>query len=163
MAAVSKFASEPVQKLIQWQRILVLTLAFWLSCSLFIDLILMPSLYAAGMMTQPSFAAAGYGLFWIFNRLQLVLAAIALSGTLVQHYLSESEQRSHVVGAGLLFLVTLIFTYLLAPQMSVLGLNLNWFGAAEVPIAMTQIHVSYWLLEALKLGAGGWLVAQNFD
>lgn len=157
MAAVSNIASKPIH----WQKVLVLTLAFWLSSSLFLDLILMPSLYAAGMMTQPGFAPAGYGLFWVFNRLQLILAATVLTGVLAQRFSDEARKASPLVVSVVLLLATLICTYFLAPQMSLLGLNLNWFEAAEVPIAMNQLHISYWLVEGLKLAVGGWLLVQN--
>lgn len=159
MAAVSKLATQSIA----WQKVLVLALAFWLSSSLFLDLIIMPSLYAAGMMTTPGFASAGYGLFWVFNRLQLVLAATVLTGVLVQRYADHVENRSPLLLSGLLFLSTVICTYFLAPQMSGLGLDLNWFEAAKVPTAMNQLHMSYWLVEALKLGAGGWLLVKNLD
>jgi Domain of unknown function (DUF4149) len=159
MAAVSSFASRPLL----WHKVLVLTLAFWLSSSLFLDLIMMPSLYAAGMMTQPDFATAGYGLFWLFNRLQLVLGAIAFTGLLAQHFSGESQKISRVFLAAFMFLAVLICTYLLAPQMSVLGLDLNLFEKAEIPTAMDQLHYGYWLIEAAKLAAGGVLLNWSID
>ncbi len=159
MAAVTHFASKPLL----WHKVLVLTLAFWLSSSLFLDLIIMPSLYAAGMMTQPDFATAGYGLFWVFNRLQLVLAALVLTGILVQRFSGESQKANPLILSGLMLSAVLICTYFLAPQMSVLGLHLNLFETAEIPTAMNQLHVGYWLIEVVKLAAGGALLSWSVD
>jgi hypothetical protein len=159
MAAVSNFAPKPLL----WQKILVLTLAFWLSSSLFLDLIIMPSLSAAGMMTQPDFATAGYSLFWVFNRLQLVLGAIALSGLLAQHFSGDSPKMGRLFIGAFMFLAVLICTYFLAPQMSGLGLDLNLFESVEVPAAMNQLHYSYWVIEAAKLFAGGVLLNWSVD
>lgn len=40
-----------------WQAVAMLTLGFWLSASLVLTWVIMPSLYVTGMMTQPSFAS----------------------------------------------------------------------------------------------------------
>jgi hypothetical protein len=46
--------------------------------------------------------------------------------------------------------------------MSSLGLNLNWFEPAHIPVGMNQLHISYWVLEACKFLAGGWLLKREF-
>ena len=59
-----------------WQTIVVVTLGLWLGGSLVLDWVIMPSLYLSGMMTQPGFTTAGYLIFWNFNRIELLAAAI---------------------------------------------------------------------------------------
>lgn len=146
-----------------WRTVAVLTLAFWLSSSLILDLVIMPSLFAAGMMTSPDFATAGYSIFWIFNRIELVCAAVALTGILVlqntEGTASSRHQWTALLGLGLLA-VTLTFTYGLTPEMSALGLNLNLFEShTAVPALMNQMHQGYWLLELGKLAIGGVLLS----
>jgi hypothetical protein len=46
--------------------------------------------------------------------------------------------------------------------MSALGLELNWFEPATVPALMNQMHLEYWLLEAMKLGGIGLLLSQVY-
>lgn len=43
-----------------WQTAIILTLGFWLSASLVLDWVIMPSLYLSGMMSQAGFTTAGY-------------------------------------------------------------------------------------------------------
>ena len=145
---------------INWRKSLVLVLAFWISSSILLDFVIMPSLFAAGMMTQPDFASAGYGIFWVFNRLEMLCAASVLTAVL-GHQQSENAPVS-IILAGILFAIAIICTYFLSPQMSSLGLNLNWFESAHIPTGMNQLHVSYWVLEASKLLAGGWLLKREF-
>ncbi|MBE9177702.1 DUF4149 domain-containing protein [Oculatella sp. LEGE 06141] len=146
----------------KWQTIVTGTLAFWLSSSLLLDFVVMPGMYTAGMMTEPGFATAGYSIFWIFNRIELVCAAIALTGLLVLRTTrpTVNQLTAFALGLGLfLFAVSLIYTYGLTPEMSALGLQLDLFQpSAEVPAAMDQMHQEYWLLELLKLGASGALL-----
>lgn len=149
-----------------WQTIAILTLGFWLSACLLLDAVIMPSLYASGMMVQPDFASAGYTIFSVFNRIELVCAALVLTGiftTLELHKSGEQRNKLAIVFSVILLAVTLVDTYALTPQMSALGMQLNLFEAvAEVPTAMTQMQVGYWLLEMLKLAGGtivlGWLL-----
>ena len=150
MAAISEVElKRPI-----WQTTGILTLAFWLSSSLILDVVIMPSLYATGMMTQAGFATAGYSIFWIFNRIELVCAALVLTSILAsqstkQH--SSPENRSIILSVILLG-IALIYTYFLTPEMSALGLQLNLFDSTTViPAQMNQMHIGYWLLEALKL------------
>lgn len=145
-----------------WQTAVIFTLAFWLSASLILDLVIMPGLYASGMMTQAGFATAGYLIFWVFNRVELLCAALALTGVLVLNRtgnVASNQSRNAIILSSILLMVALVFTYLLTPHMSALGLNLNLFEpVAEVPGAMNLLHESYWALEALKLVAGGTLL-----
>lgn len=144
------------------QTILFAVLAFWLSGSLFLDGVVMPTLYASGMMTAPGFASAGYSLFWLFNRVELLCAAVVLTSVLVLRYTRHPWNRSGqitILLSILLLSVALMDTYGLAPQMSALGLRLDWFtDSSEPPALMNQLHAGYWLLETLKLAAGGILL-----
>lgn len=138
-----------------WQTIVILTLGFWLSGSLVLDLVIMPSLYTTGMMSQPGFASAGYSIFWLFNRLELLCAAVALTGLLVLNLQGKAlTAKSRLVIALSVFLlgVALLDTYGLTPQMSAMGLNLNLFDPnPQLPAAMKSMQFGYWLLETLKL------------
>ncbi|MFB2981404.1 hypothetical protein [Microseira sp. BLCC-F43] len=142
-----------------WQTIIIFTLAFWLSSSLVLDLVIMPGLYASGMMAESGFATAGYLIFWIFNRIELLSAALVLTGTLALAHTQSKSEKSHsqaIILSIILMLVALVYTYALTPQMSALGLNLNLFEpAVEVPGTMNVLHSGYWVLEILKLVAGG--------
>ena len=66
-----------------WQSTTIASLAVWLCSSLALDFVLMPGMYAAGMMNEPEFATAGYSMFWLFNRFELICAALICTGTLV--------------------------------------------------------------------------------
>ena len=139
-----------------WQTVAMLTLGFWLSASLFLDWVVMPSLYISGMMTQASFATAGYVIFWNFNRLELLAAGIVLTAVLGLSNTQSNWRRGGIVLSVLLLAVSLSNTYLLTPQMSAIGLHLNLFqGTAEIPQNMNLLHCGYWALEAVKLVAGG--------
>ncbi|WP_421656201.1 hypothetical protein [Leptothermofonsia sp. ETS-13] len=141
-----------------WQTVVMLTLLFWLSASLIVDTVVMPVLYTSGMMAESGFAIAGHSLFWVFNRVELVCAALVLTGILNLRYtLGNGTRPTHqaVFLASLLLVVALAFTYGLAPQMSGLGLQLNLFNpVSEPPALMNSLHAGYWLLETLKLLAG---------
>jgi hypothetical protein len=156
MAFASKVGFNPVN----WRKVLILVLAFWISSSVLLDFVIMPSLFVAGMMSQPDFATAGYGIFWIFNRLELLCASLALTGVLVQQH-SEKAPAS-IALAGALFAIAIVCTYFLSPQMTSLGLNLNLFAPAHVPDGMNQLHIGYWLLESCKFVAAGWLLKREF-
>ena len=165
---MSAFSSVQVKQP-AWQTIILFTLAFWLSSSLILDLVIMPGLYASGMMTQTGFATAGYLIFWIFNRIELVCAALVLTGTLALNRTqtqAENRRCPAILLSIILLTVALVCTYALAPQMSALGLNLNLFEpVAEVPGTMNLLHQGYWMLEVVKLGAGatmlGWCYRQK--
>ncbi len=141
---------------IDWPTLVMFVLGFWLSASLLLDLVIIPGLLASGMMTESGFASAGYVIFGIFNRIELLCAAIVLSGALIfrrNHSLTHFHENWSVVLAGVLLAIALVFTYILTPEMSSLGLQLNLLNNA-MPSGMIPLHWGYWLLEAVKLLAG---------
>jgi hypothetical protein len=147
----------------KWRTIVLITLAFWVSGSLLLDLVVMPTLYATGMMAASDFATAGYSVFWIFNRIELLCAALALTGVLVMQRTVNLPQWVLPLAATLLAL-TLLYTYALTPEMSSLGLQLNAFeSSTEVPAAMNQMHMGYWLLELFKFVATGALLGTCYN
>lgn len=149
-----------------WQTTIMLTLGFWLSGSLILDWVIMPSLYLSGMMSQAGFATAGYLIFWNFNRIELLSAALVLTGVLVLNKKQSVITNWHygaVVLAVILLVVSLIDTYFLTPQMCAAGLQLNLFqSGVDVPSTMNQLHAIYWVLEVMKLIAGGTLLNKCF-
>lgn len=150
-----------------WQTVVMLTLLFWLSASLILDTVVMPVLYTSGMMAESGFAIAGHSLFWVFNRIELVCAALVLTGILNLRYTFGNRTlltHKAVFLAALLLVVALAFTYGLAPQMSGLGLQLNLFNPVSHPPAlMNLLHTGYWVLEVLKLSAGVVLLKECWD
>ena len=66
-----------------WQTLAAVSLGFWLSSCLVLDLVIMPTMYGAGMMAEPGFVSAGYSIFSTFNRIELLCAALVLTGLLV--------------------------------------------------------------------------------
>jgi hypothetical protein len=146
-----------------WQAVVLLTLGFWLSASLVLDWVIMPSLYISGMMTQAGFATAGYVVFWNFNRIELLAAAVILTGFLA---LKQTHRwgRNVIVLSILLLGVSLLDTYVLTPQMSAIGLQLNLFQAtAEIPQSMDLLHGAYWFLESVKLAVCGTLLYKCWE
>ncbi|NJO40057.1 MAG: DUF4149 domain-containing protein [Cyanobacteria bacterium CRU_2_1] len=141
----------------KWRSIVLITLAFWLSGSLLLDLVIMPGLFASGMMTEPGFAAAGYSIFGVFNRVELLCAAIALTGILILRTTEKPVSRGSYWATPLslgLLAIALIYTYVLTPEMCALGIHLNLFeSTAIVPALMDQMHGEYWGLELFKLVA----------
>jgi len=146
----------------RWQAIVMVALIFWLSGSLIIDLVIMPSLYVSGMMTSPEFAAAGNLMFWGFNRVELVCAALIATGLMVLNNLSSGfgkQSRTAIILSLVLLAIVLIDTYALTPQMSALGMQLNLFDSTvEIPTGMNLLHQGYFALEAVKLAVGGTLL-----
>ncbi|NET44208.1 DUF4149 domain-containing protein [Okeania sp. SIO2B3] len=151
---------ESNQKL--WQTIVCLTLGFWLSACIILDVVIMPSMYASGMMNTSDFTAAGSIMFSLFNRVELICASLGLTGLLVlsatpNNFIKKS--KTAIIFSIALLAIALIDTYGLTPQMSALGINLNLFESVkEVPLAMNQMHGGYWLLEIIKLVVGGTLL-----
>ncbi|MEO1393590.1 MAG: hypothetical protein AAFV90_11825 [Cyanobacteria bacterium J06634_5] len=167
----SKFSSPLSLRQFNWDALVLLVVTFWISSSALLDFLLMPMMYESGMMNEANFATAGYSIFWLFNRVELVCAAAILSGLLAlrngwrQHrsqfdvVASGSRSRWALMLSGILFAIALLYTYVLTPHMAALGVNLNGpFAAAEVPEAMGYMHALYWGLEAVKLFAAAWLV-----
>ncbi len=148
----------PGSKQPSWQAIAMFALGLWLSGSLIIDFAIMPILASAGMMSQASFATAGYSIFWVFNRIELLCAGLVLASLLalrgtspLYHYV----RRWAILLSGLLLAIALIYTYIMTPQMSALAMQLNVFEPATgMPAGMIEMHEWYWMLEAIKLVAG---------
>ncbi|NJN60950.1 MAG: hypothetical protein HC795_04935 [Coleofasciculaceae cyanobacterium RL_1_1] len=145
-----------------WSKIITLCLAFWVGGSLVLDFVVMPSLMEAGMMASPNFAAAGFTTFERFNHLELLAAAATLTGILAiskhNHGFGTVTRRATVL-ACILLGITVIYTYILTPQMSALGLELSLFEPlVGSPTGMEAMHISYWGLETIKLAVAGWLL-----
>lgn len=136
----------------------MIVLVAWLSMSAFIDLILMPGLYSAGMMGDPAFAMAGHLIFSIFNRFELIAGAFVLTGCLfLWSHLSESANSSENTWTKWLWAVSLvaiplIYAYGLTPYMSGLGMQLDLSVSQKMATEMVPMHLVYWGLEALKAG-----------
>ena len=147
----------------RWQSIAFASLGFWISGSLILDLVIMPTLWATGMMESSGFVSAGYSIFWIFNRLELVCAGAALSSILALSNLDRTSifaGRKMLVGAVMLLAIALSYTFILTPQMSALGLDLDIFATTKsIPADMNQMHSIYWVLEASKLGIASMLLS----
>ncbi len=152
-----------------WDALVLLIVTFWLSSSALLDFLLMPMMYEAGMMKGPEFATAGYSIFGLFNRIELLCAAAILTGLLALRQrrnqfdvvASGSQSRWALVISGSLLAIALTYTYILTPHMSALGLDLSGSLAVQaqpMPQAMSYMHALYWGLEAVKLVAAGWLV-----
>jgi len=160
MTAITTSRVESIRP--RWQAIVMVALIFWLSGSLIIDLVIMPSLYVSGMTTSPDFAAAGNLMFCAFNRVELICAALATTGLMVLSNLSSGfgkQSRTVIILSLVLLAIALIDTYALTPQMSALGMQLNLFDSTvEVPTGMNLLHQGYFVLEAVKLAIGGTLL-----
>jgi Domain of unknown function (DUF4149) len=146
---------------INWKAIAIVSLTFWLCSSLLLDFVFMPTMYITGMMTEPGFAIAGYSLFGIFNRIELICVSLALTSILVLRMGRSLSHWTVPLAIGLLGIV-LVCTYWLSPVMSSLGLELNLFEPAAVPAAMNQMHLQYWALELMKLFGCAALLGQVY-
>ena len=142
-----------------WHTVAMFALGFWLSSSLIVDFVLMPVLSTAGMMNQASFATAGYSIFWIFNRLELLCAGVVLASLLALRGTSplyHHVRRWSIFLSVVLLTIAIIFTYIITPQMSALAIQLNAFEPINgMPVGMMSMQAEYWLLEAIKLMVGG--------
>ncbi|MBD1810795.1 DUF4149 domain-containing protein [Microcoleus sp. MON1_C1] len=160
MTAITTSRVESIKP--RWQAIVMVALIFWLSVSLILDLVIMPSLYVSGMMTSPEFTTAGNLMFWGFNRVELICSGLVATGLMVLSNLVGDfgkRSRTAILLSLVLLAIALIDTYGLTPQMSALGIQLNLFGeTAEVPAGMNLLHQGYFALEALKLGVAGTLL-----
>jgi hypothetical protein len=141
-------------KELNWNAIILCALGFWLSGSILLDFVLIPSLSVSGMMNAGGFATAGYLVFGVFNRIEIICAALVLTVSLVfyfRHQLPEKKQTLFLVFANLLLLIALAYTYVFIPEMSGWGLSLNQFSATtEMPSEMISWHEGYWFLEGVK-------------
>jgi hypothetical protein len=147
-----------------WRKSIMVVLLAWLGASLVLDLIVMPSLYGAGMMDSAGFAMAGDMIFSAFNRVELLAGSLVLTGCMIWSTINGSrplrQQPFMLVIAAVLLVIPLIYTYGLTPNMSALGLQLNLFEPAIVPEQMDQLHTLYWGLELLKLTAVALLLSR---
>lgn len=158
----NKVAIEPIDSN-RWQQIAIASLGFWMSGTLILDLVVMPTLWMTGMMESSGFASAGYSIFWIFNRLELICAAIALSSIWAAISTTRTRiasQSKLIAGASMLLAIALSYTFLLSPYMSGLSLDLDILASTNsVPLEMERLHSIYWVLEASKLGIAGLLLS----
>jgi Domain of unknown function (DUF4149) len=156
-----------------WLTALAAVVGFWLSATVLLDFTIMPSMYFSGMMNTPNFGAVGYMLFSMFNRIELLCAGVALSAGLWFLASSRYSERQKIeVGfsAVMLLAIALCYTFILTPQMGGLSVDLHSIdglsalnGGLEdlqmhstlstVPAGMNQMHVIYWVLEAVKITA----------
>jgi type II secretory pathway component PulM len=147
----------------RWQQLAIGSLGFWLSGSLILDLVIMPTLWVTGMMESSGFASASYSIFWIFNRLELVCAAAIVSSMWASIECARSanlDRRQMLAGAVMLVAIALSYTFVLTPYMSGLGINLDVLEVAKsLPTEMSQMHAIYWVLEVSKLGIIGLLLS----
>jgi hypothetical protein len=137
----------------------------WLGASLILDFLVMPAMYQSGMIREAGFAAAGMGLFGTFNRVEVLVGAIVLVAVLFRQAHRPEEAHHSLGGWGLpfgLMTIALLNTYGLSPYMSGLAAQLQGFDSTTVPTAMGGMHLLYWSLEAMKLGAIAVLLRRCF-
>jgi hypothetical protein len=148
----------------RWQNVAMGSLGLWLGGSLVLDLVVMPTLWATGMMESSGFASASYSIFWIFNRVELLCAAAALSSVWAIIEVSRATldtKREMLASAVMLLLIALSYTFVLTPYMSGLGVDLDVFATTKaLPAEMDRLHAIYWVLEASKLGIAGLLLSK---
>jgi Domain of unknown function (DUF4149) len=148
----------------RWQNVAMGSLGLWLGGSLVLDLVVMPTLWATGMMESNGFASASYSIFWIFNRVELLCAAAALSSVWALIEVSRAtldSKREMLASAVMLLLIALSYTFVLTPYMSGLGIELDVFAMTKaLPAEMDRLHAIYWVLEVSKLGIAGLLLSK---
>jgi hypothetical protein len=153
-------------KQINWSTLVLFTLGFWLSGSLILDFVIIPSLFASGMMAESGFAGTGYLIFGVFNRIELICGALVASSFLIfhrNHNLTNKQEPWAMILAIAMLTIATIYTYILTPQMSGLGMQLNMFSpVTEMSAAMISLHWIYWVLEAVKLLAGAVLLRWSY-
>jgi hypothetical protein len=151
-----------VSKPVNWSTTMMFTLGFWLSGSLVFDFVAIPCLLASGMMSETGFASAAYLMFGVFNRIELVCAALVLTSCFVffkQHSLERQKEILSLILASVLLVISLGYTYIFTPQISSLGLQLNLLDSTtQLTERMSLLHQGYWLLEAIKLVVGAFLL-----
>jgi hypothetical protein len=128
-----------------------------------LDLVIMPTMWATGMMESSGFASASYSIFWIFNRVELICAAAALSTIWALSQVNQASadnNRKMFAGALMLMAIALSYTFILTPYMSGLGFDTDIFTVTKsLPAEMNQMHSIYWVLEASKLAIIGMLLS----
>jgi hypothetical protein len=153
-------------RLVNWQAMAMFALGFWLSASFVLDGLIIPGLFSAGMMESSGFASASYLIFGTFNHLELLCAGMVLASCLVLNYrlnLSAIKLDKSIVIASFLMAIALCYTYIITPQMSALGINLDGFNHQELlNSSMMTMHFVYWILEASKLILGTALLSKLY-
>lgn len=148
--------------MVDWPLLVMGSLAIWLGGSLVVDLLVVPSLSATGMIAEPGFIRAGHLLFSIFNHVEMLLAGLVLSGCFFLHqegFFSRHGQRFSRIFALVLLAIAIIYTYALTPAITDLGFDMASFtSTGEMPGAMMPLHWLYWSLELVKLSLGVTLV-----
>ena len=143
---------------VDWNQMVLMVLGFWLSASFLLDAVIVPVLFSTGMMADQGFISAGYVLFGVFNRLELVCSALILAAFIsfwTQNQFGDRRSLSALVIASLLFNIALISTYYLTPQISGWGLEMETMTAVPtMPNAMIWLHGIYWTFEIAKFGLG---------
>jgi hypothetical protein len=151
---------------VNWQAIAMFALGFWLSASLVLDGLIIPGLFSAGMMNSAGFASASYLIFGTFNHLELLCAAIVLASALVLNYrqnLAVVKLDKSIIIAAFLMAIALGYTYVITPQMSSLGMNLEGFNDQELLTnSMMTMHFVYWVLEGSKFILGTVLLSKLY-
>ncbi len=141
-------------KSVNWSVIILGSLGFWLSASLILDFVVIPSLSVSGMMSEAGFASAGFTIYSVFNHIELVCSALVLTGALVfyfRHYLEGKKQVLLLTFSSILLVIALAYTYLFTPNLTGWGLSLHQFGvSAEMPKQMIVWQEGYFILEAIK-------------
>lgn len=151
-----------------WTPWVLAIAGFWLSSNLVLDFVVMPVMYVSGMAANTSFAAAGYSLFWSFNRIELLCAALILTGVLALRHQPQEFEVCHSGGrcrwalafSVMLLGLILVDTYILTPEMGAMAFSLEAAVRSALTPVMAGMHGLYWLLEAGKLvclGSVGWL------
>jgi hypothetical protein len=157
------------EKKLPWQTIIALVLAFWLSCCILLDLVIIPSLFMSGVMSEGTFAPMGNIIFSLFNRIELIAAAFVLTGLCVMWKTAETNIKTNInstilISAGFLLAIALTDTYIFTPQLSALGANLDLFtNKSTMCVGMTQMHIAFWVLETTKLFIAGFLLKWSLD
>jgi hypothetical protein len=153
------------EKKLPWQTIICLVLAFWLSSCILLDLVIIPSLFMSGVMSEGIFAPMGNMIFSLFNRIELVAAAVVLTGLFVMRKTAEININSTIlISASFLLAIALTDTYIFTPQLSALGANLDLFtNKSTMCVGMTQMHIAFWVLETTKLFIAGSLLKWSLD
>ncbi|MGB2924517.1 MAG: hypothetical protein WBB82_04395 [Limnothrix sp.] len=141
-----------------WNAIVMVILGFWLSASFLLDLVIVPILSSTGMMENTGFISAGYVLFGVFNRLELVCAAVVLTAFFAFRFdnrFGDRQSLHSLIMASGLFNIALIYTYLITPQITGWGLEMEAITSLHtMPTAMIWWHGFYWGLELVKFALG---------
>ncbi|AFY36683.1 hypothetical protein Lepto7376_0239 [[Leptolyngbya] sp. PCC 7376] len=143
---------------IDWNLVVMVVLGFWLSASFLLDAVIVPVLFSTGMMADTGFISAGYVLFGVFNRLELVCAAIILTAFFIfrtQNNFGDRRGLNALVIASVLLNIALAYTYVLTPQISGWGLEMETITVPPtMPQPMIWLHACYWVLELTKFALG---------